>query len=283
MEKPCYNQERKEVYYMGNDITKKTLQDLNLEDDFLFAKVMGDKEICRKVLEKILGVPIREVVIPTTQRTIDILLESKGVRLDVYVNDDKGTVYNVEMQRGRKVELPKRSRYYQGTIDIDLISAGKPYADLKKSFIIFICTFDPFQDGRHIYTFENTCQENRGLLLNDETVKIFLNTKGKLDDIDNEMKEFLAYIEDTTDSFADNANSPLVKEIHRKVTAVKQSKDLEVEFMTLLMRDRENREEGIEQSMELTKLLLKDGRLEDLERAVEDPEYRNGLFEEYGL
>lgn len=52
--------------------TEKTIQELNLEDDFLFAKVMTDKEICRKVLEKILNVPIKEVVLPTTQRTIDI-------------------------------------------------------------------------------------------------------------------------------------------------------------------------------------------------------------------
>ena len=61
--------------------TEKTIQDLNLEDDFLFAKVMSDKEICRKVLEKILRQPIKEVVIPTTQRTIDILFEGKGIRL----------------------------------------------------------------------------------------------------------------------------------------------------------------------------------------------------------
>lgn len=33
--------------------TTKTIQQLNLEDDFLFAKVMSDKEVCRKVLEKI--------------------------------------------------------------------------------------------------------------------------------------------------------------------------------------------------------------------------------------
>ena len=28
---------------------EKTLRELNLEDDFLFARVMSDKEICRKV------------------------------------------------------------------------------------------------------------------------------------------------------------------------------------------------------------------------------------------
>ena len=31
-----------------------TLKELNLEDDFLFAKVMSDKEICKELLENIL-------------------------------------------------------------------------------------------------------------------------------------------------------------------------------------------------------------------------------------
>ena len=139
---------------------EKTIMELNLEDDFLFAKVMSDMEICRKVLEKILIVPIKKVEVPTTQKTINVLYEGKGIRLDVYVNDDKGTIYNVEMQRGKKKELPKRSRYYQGSIDLDLISSGGYYTELKKTYIIFICTFDPFSDKRHLYTFENRCQEN---------------------------------------------------------------------------------------------------------------------------
>lgn len=224
----------------------KTIKELNLEDDFLFAKVMSDKEICRKVLEKILNVSIKEVILPTIQRTIDILFEGKGIRLDVYVNDDKGTVYNVEMQRGRKGELPKRSRYYQGSIDLDLISAGQPYTNLRKTFVIFICTFDPFKDGRHIYSFENICRENTSIVLGDETAKIFLNTKGTMNDVDEDMKEFLAYVENTTDTFARESKSPLIKEIHRKVAEVKQSKEMEVEYMTLLQRDRENIELGRE-------------------------------------
>ena len=35
----------------------KTLKELNLEDDFLFAKVMSDKEICKEFLEKLLESP----------------------------------------------------------------------------------------------------------------------------------------------------------------------------------------------------------------------------------
>lgn len=226
---------------------EKTIKELNLEDDFLFAKVMSDKEICRKVLEQILNISIKEVVIPTTQRTIDILLEGKGIRLDVYVNDDKGTVYNVEMQRGRRKELPKRARYYQGSLDLDLISSGEPYTALRKTFIIFVCTFDPFYDGRHIYTFENICRENVSVSLGDETSKIFLNTTGTLDDVDADMIEFLTYVEHTTDTFATKTSCLLVKEIHQKVMQVKQSKEMEVEYMTLLQRDRDNIELGREE------------------------------------
>lgn len=273
----------------------KKIEELNLEDDFLFAKVMSDPEICRKVLEKILHISIQKIILPSNQRTIDLLLESKGIRLDIYVNDDKGTVYNCEMQRGKRKELPRRSRYYQGNIDLDLISVGESYEKLRNSFVIFICTFDPFKEGRHLYTFVNTCKENPALALNDGTTKVFLNTKGKIEDIDYEIKEFLTYVESSTEEFASKAKSPLIKELHMKVTEVKQSKELEAEYMTLLQRDRENIEKGIEQGLEqgleqgekkmalLTKELIQAKRFQDLERATEDDGYRKQLFQELGI
>lgn len=76
---------------------EKRMEDLNLEDDFLFSRVMCDEEICRCVLEKILNISIRKIVLPEQQKTIDLLPDSKGVRLDIYVNDDIGTIYNCEM------------------------------------------------------------------------------------------------------------------------------------------------------------------------------------------
>lgn len=36
--------------FKRSNIVGKSLRDLNLDDDFLFAKVMSDKEICKKVL-----------------------------------------------------------------------------------------------------------------------------------------------------------------------------------------------------------------------------------------
>ena len=62
------------------------------------------------------------------------------------------------------------------------------------AFVIFICMFDPFGLGRHIYTFGNTCQEDNGLKLNDGAVTIFLNARGKSDDINGELKAFLDFM-----------------------------------------------------------------------------------------
>lgn len=60
-------------------------------------------------------------------------------------------------------------------------------------------------------------------------------------------------VENSTDAYAEHSRSKLVKELHKKVIAVKQDQRMEVEYMTLLERDREKFEEGIEQGIEKEK------------------------------
>lgn len=79
-------------------------------------------------------------------------------------------------------------------IDLQLIDKGRHYNELNRSYIIFICLFDIFGRGRHIYTFENICKEDNSISMGDEATKIFLNTEGTLDDISEELKAFLDYI-----------------------------------------------------------------------------------------
>ncbi|HJC56905.1 MAG TPA: hypothetical protein H9700_05995 [Candidatus Eisenbergiella intestinipullorum] len=87
--------------------------------------------------------------------------------------------------------------------------------------------------------------------------------------MDAEMKELLSYVEDTTDRFAAQAKSPLIRQIHQKVNEVKQNPKMEVEYMTLMQRDRENielgreegRQEGVKIALEIIRLHL-DGKTE---------------------
>jgi len=169
---------------------------------------------------------------------IDISKDSKSVRLDVYLKDEKGTVYNIEIQTTNKKNLPKRTRYYAGMIDLNAIEKGADYTELPQSFVIFICTFDAFGKGLWRYTFENMCKEEPDISLNDGTCKIFFNTKGTKGNISHETKNILKFIEDNTTE--DDFTEKLAQEVRR----VKENKEWQVEYMTLLMWEREKYKEG---------------------------------------
>ncbi len=82
------------------------------------------------------------------KRGIVYIPEYKGIRLDVYIKDDKNRHFNVEMQVAN-TEIFKRSRYYHSQIDMELLSTGIDYEQLPESYVIFICDFDPIGLGKY--------------------------------------------------------------------------------------------------------------------------------------
>lgn len=139
---------------------------------------------------------------------------------------------------------------------------------LKPSYIIFICPFDQFGMGRHIYTFENICKEDKSILLKDETTKIFLNAKGTMDDVRPELKAFWDYVAGKKPA------DPFVDELEAAVKNARKNREWRHEYMTLLMRDQENREIGEKygenKMAKLIMLLNEDGRLSDIVRVSQD-------------
>ncbi len=225
-------------------------ESIGIANDFLFGKIMQDAELCRELLQRILPeLSIERIEYPELQKTIRPDAAAKGVRLDVYVKDDKNTVYNIEMQATDTRELPKRSRYYQGMIDLQLLDRGDiSYTKLNQSYIIFICPFDLYQKGRHRYTFENICKEDSGLSMGDGAVKIFLNAEGVLDDVSRELRAFLDYVA------GKKTEDPYVKRLEEAVKKAKRNREWRHEYMTLEMRDRLNIEKGIERGIERGKV-----------------------------
>ena len=221
-------------------------EELQISNDFIFGKIMQDPKLCKGLLQRILpGLKIDRIEYPETQKAIRPDIDAKSVRLDVYVEDGKGTVYDIEMQVSTSKELPKRTRYYQSLLDMQMIDKGEPYKKLKPSYIIFICPFDQFGMGRHIYTFENICKEDKSVLLNDGTTKIFLNAKGTMDDVSPELKAFLDYVAGKKPA------DPFVDELEEAVKNARKNREWRHEYMTLLMRDQENIEIGREEGMEI--------------------------------
>ncbi len=62
------------------------------------------------------------------------MADAKSVRLDIYVEDGKETVYNIEMQTAENRNLPKRTRYYQGMIDLNILEKGDNYKNMSRGY-----------------------------------------------------------------------------------------------------------------------------------------------------
>ncbi len=275
----------------------KKYEELDITDPFIFAKVMSEKELCKPLLENILNIKIRDIVYVDYEETIQMTAKSKGIRLDIYVEDDNNTVFNLEMQTTTYKELPKRSRYYQGIIDLNMIEKGESYDILKESYVIFICTFDFFEKGRSVYEFENVCLEDSEIKLNDGTHKIFLNTKGDKSDINKELKSLLEYFDGS------EPESELTRKIDRKVIAARKNERWRREYMSLQMEMNLKYREGLKAGEEkgralgqsegkietqkninrLNKILLSEKRYDDLEKSAQDIEYQNKLMKEYNI
>lgn len=221
---------------------RKDYKDLKFTDDFMFCKILTDDlELCRKVLELILGIEIRKVVLSESQKAVDETYDGKGVRFDVYVADEDETVYDIEMQTTRYDGLPKRTRYYQGMLDLNLLAKGQDYEELKNSYIIFICLGDPFHSNLPVYTFENLCLQNREISLGDGTRKVFINAQGSRIDQPKEFVAFLDYLKNG------ETNSELTRILDCAVKKAILKEEWEVEYMTLAMKLNEERKEGREE------------------------------------
>lgn len=196
-----------------------TFDQLTLQNDFLFKKVMQNKRICKRLIEEILQIKIHRISFPEIEKTLDIAPESKGIRLDVIVEDEQHTRYNLEMQALNVTSkttheslLPVRTRYYQAMLDTDMLQKGQDYDTLYPTYIIFICGFDLFEKGFYSYTFTKRCQEDLSLQLPDKTIIMFLNAKGIHGDVTDSTKAFLKYVDDhvVTDEFTQELDAELI-------------------------------------------------------------------------
>ena len=205
----------------------KKWEDLTITDDFMFCKVMQDENICRKLLEILLHIKIGKLNFQEPQKSIQITGESRGIRLDVYAADSD-RVFDIELQTTDERNLELRTRYYQGVMDIDELARGSNFQALKESYIIFICTFDPFGNNLPIYTVRQTFDENSNLIFDDKTHKIYYNASafGKITG-DTEIKAFLEYL------CKNNVTSEFTASLDSAVNMNKGNQHWRKEYMTL--------------------------------------------------
>ena len=182
------------------------------------------------------------------------------VRFDIYIKSNDGTVIEIEMQVLNQGNLPRRLRFYGSMADSDMLDKGVVYSKLKDSYIIAICPFDFYNKGLHKYTFTNRCHEVDNLEMGDGTTKIVLNATGTADDVDGSLKVFLDYVAGRP------SDNEYVKKLEAAVRKARQNKEWRREYMTLIMRDLENQEIGIEkeQKRQIERLLKKGKTVEEI-------------------
>ncbi len=237
---------------MSGQKAMKRFDDLKYSDDFMFGKVMEDNELCRDVLECLLQRPVGELTELQTQKEFRYTSDGKPMRLDVYNEDDSGQVYDAEMQNlnnhsREELQLPKRSRFYQGAIDIDYMNKGNHYKRLPESTVMFICTFDPFKAGLSRYTFRERCDEKQSIRLEDGTIKVFYNCAYKADDIPDEIRKFYDYV------MHGHAESELTKRIDAAVIKGRKNDIWRTQYMKewviiqdAIEEEREQKEKALE-------------------------------------
>ena len=221
----------------------KPIEELTFTDDFMFGHIMQNKEICKGLLERLLEIKIDHIEYPQLQKHIAPHYNSKGIRLDVYVQDSK-RIFDIEIQNILDEDLPKRTRYYQSMLDIDNLLKGEDYDTLKESFIIFICTFDPFGKNLSTYTFRNLCIEKPSLELDDKTTKIIFNAEAFETEKDVAISAFLRYISKRipTDSFTEKLDSLVEKS--------KDNQKLRSEYLAMNLHDRDIKKQAYKDGLE---------------------------------
>ena len=237
---------------------RKSFDELTFADDGMFQKVMQDPELSAELVERLLGVRVRQVEYPELEKTIEPYYTSKGVRLDVYLKGEDKAI-DVELQSYPQKALGKRMRYYQSMVDCDCLMKGQPYTKLRESYILFICKFDPFHDaakngyGLPRYTFQNICAEENSVNLDDKCSKVVYNASAYKSVEDPKVRALLRFIQ-TNEPGEDDFS----KRLSEFVAKVKENEKFRKEFADMNLHDFDIMTEAAEEkAMETARNLLK--------------------------
>lgn len=269
---------------------KRSLEELNLMDDFLMGAVAADErygaEFCRIVLTTFLGRRIGEVKVVAQRMIPAYTPKLRGIRMDVEVTEPLEAVkddlpamniYDIEPHIQRNGDLEKRNRFYQAKIDgRSAVSGMDDFSGMPNLYVITITPYDPFGNGYMMYTVRNRCKEVPDMVYEDGLQFIYLNpvgTKGGTEEI----REMLRYFQDSREK---NVTNDALKKVHEYVTKIKVLPEVRKEYMKfeeiIYYERKEAAEEAAEQAAKETKLeaildLLSDhGKVpDDLKKKIE--------------
>ena len=223
-------------------MSETKFDDLTIQSNFMFKHVMGNKGLCQRFISNVMKCDVVDLEYIETEKELEPYFDSKCVRLDVIVVDRNNNRYNLEMQVrnviGKETKLPllpKRARYYQSVMDMDMLQKGQTYDKLSPLVLVFVCAFDLFKEGRYVYTFKSRCLEKLDLELANDVTTMFLNANGVAGDLTPQMVNFLEYVKTQV------PNDAYTRELEAEVARLKFDKEVRRKYMVLQaeLRDTE--------------------------------------------
>ena len=229
---------------MKENTTRDDRNSVALENNFMFTTVMRNKKACIKLLEAIFGdehriADIRYARHPEAEKSILADPLRRGVRLDVYFDDGR-TVYDIELQRTSITDLPQRARLYSSSMDVGMLDKGEGFGGMRTSYVIFLCTFDPFSKDEKVYRFSTMCEDVQGLPLGDRRYIMFLNSRGSKGVSNLDMDELFRYLNGGVEAIGMETRSELVTVLDKYVQKYNRDDDWRKEYMKLefLLKDK---------------------------------------------
>ena len=103
--------------------TREGIQKLTLMNNAFMNLALENNNSCvEEILRVILGKSDLVVKKVQTQRMFQGF--SRSIYLDVFAEDSKGVLYNIEIQQTDEGADPRRTRFHTGMIDIHSLKAG---------------------------------------------------------------------------------------------------------------------------------------------------------------
>ena len=267
---------------------KKIIASLTLMDD-LFMQVVLEEQACTEyILQTILDNASLKLKEQRLQKRLPNL-HGRALVLDCLCTDEKGLLYNIEVQNSSAGAIPKRARYHAALMDTHTLKKGEKFSKLPESYVIFITDKDVLAEGEQLYQIERVIRKS-GSLFRDGSHILYFNTARQDDNALGKLAK------DFKEANPKEIQSEVLSHRVASLKECKLDREGEKKMNVLLEKYRKKAvEEGIEKGMEkgfeqgknhlalLVGRLLEAGRMDDLKRVSYDEDYREKLLKEFGL
>ena len=253
-------------YLADRERMLKDLEQLTLLSDVFMSVVLSDLGACQHVVRILTGDHEIRLKSVRTQYVISKAV-TRGARLDVLAEEQKSTLYHLEIENTDTMDHPRRTRFYGALTDSELLRKGAGYSALPDRRIFYISRTDIWKKGYTIYEEEKRFRQT-GLLHEDRAHVTYVNAA--VDD-GSRIAKLMRYFR-TADPF-DDSEGALSKRV-RFLKTEEGGREIMCEIMEKIREEgrKEGRKSGFLESSRKTALNLNRMGMpeETIARAVEE-------------